>query len=212
MDHEEPITGHESSTRKREREVAQSKHKQGSQSHKSSRRSSQTTEGDRKVSPGNSSSPEHLIYIEDADKPSVAAVKVPKIPPRSIKREAATAKDTKDTSQPLGSKASDSLWELISGNSAVNGSGHVGSDNGDKSHGSDRSSSTCERAPTHKVKKNSRKMRGTFVDLQPTIPGIRQQLTIPTLMPHFENDFWRIYGNKLRVFGIEGEQICDLND
>ena len=31
-----------------------------------------------------------------------------------------------------------------------------------------------------------------------------------TLMPPFSSDFWRVYGNKLRVFGtVEG--VCDLN-
>lgn len=29
------------------------------------------------------------------------------------------------------------------------------------------------------------------------------------LIPRFESEFWRIYGNKLRVFGTE-ERVCDL--
>ncbi|KAI9872401.1 MAG: hypothetical protein M1830_001690 [Pleopsidium flavum] len=30
-----------------------------------------------------------------------------------------------------------------------------------------------------------------------------------TMMPHFESDFWSVYGNKLRVFGTV-ENVCDL--
>jgi poly(A)-specific ribonuclease len=29
-------------------------------------------------------------------------------------------------------------------------------------------------------------------------------------MPRFEGDFWRVYGNRLRVFGTE-EGVCVLN-
>ena len=32
----------------------------------------------------------------------------------------------------------------------------------------------------------------------------------PSLMPSFDSDFWKVYGNKLRVFGTR-EELCDLN-
>lgn len=37
------------------------------------------------------------------------------------------------------------------------------------------------------------------------------QPKISTMMPQFESGFWRVYGNKLRVFGTV-ENVCDLNN
>ena len=35
------------------------------------------------------------------------------------------------------------------------------------------------------------------------------ELKAATMMPQFDSDFWRVYGNKLRVFGTV-ENVCDL--
>lgn len=60
-------------------------------------------------------------------------------------------------------------------------------------------------------RQDGRIKRGTFVDRKPSLPGLPVTLNIPSLMPHFENDFWRIYGNKLRVNGTV-EEVLDLAD
>ena len=39
----------------------------------------------------------------------------------------------------------------------------------------------------------------------------KQDLTIPGGMPRFGSDFWRVYGNKFRVFGTQ-EGVCALDD
>jgi poly(A)-specific ribonuclease len=38
----------------------------------------------------------------------------------------------------------------------------------------------------------------------------KQENKVPSLMPPFECDFWRVYGNKLRIFGTE-ERVLDLD-
>ncbi|CAK1364884.1 hypotheticalsprotein [Cercospora beticola] len=38
-----------------------------------------------------------------------------------------------------------------------------------------------------------------------------ENVTIPDGMPKFGSDFWRVYGNKLRVFGTQ-EAVCSLDD
>jgi hypothetical protein len=50
---------------------------------------------------------------------------------------------------------------------------------------------------------------GFFIDWNPKIMNRTTKLKIPMFMPHWGNDFWRIYGNKLRVNGTQ-EEVCML--
>lgn len=69
---------------------------------------------------------------------------------------------------------------------------------------------TSQRTQAQKPKQDARIARGTFVDKKPVAGIQKKELVIPTFMPHFANDFWRVYGNKLRVNGTV-EEVCDLN-
>ena len=173
-----------------------------------------------------------FLTPEDELEPSVlAAVKAPKNTRQDTKRQAAAVKETlAETSRRFApSRASDSLMELVTGGQDPWSTGSGNSGNTDENTvaaqaatnsiaadnsangGSQVSFSIAERDRSRKANQDARVINGIFVEGGDPGESASAKLAIPTFMPHFENDFWRVYGNKLRVNGTV-EEVCDLSE
>ena len=148
-----------------------------------------------------------LAPVEDLDAAVLQAVKVPKTSLREIKRQNVAARKTlTEISHEPFRRESHGLRELFEGSQAA----AAVQIEGIKATHSGRTVLPFEH---FREERHARKILGTFIDQRPRAKnGSRPRPTsASTFMPHFGNDFWRVYGNKLRVNGTD-EEVLDLND
>ena len=151
-----------------------------------------------------------LAPVEDLDAAVLQAVKVPRTSLREIKRQNVAARKTAtEISHEPFRKESHGLRELFEGSQAA----AAAQIEGIKATHPGRVVPPFERTRDFREERHARRIQGTFIDQKPRKKdGSRPGLAgVSTFMPHFGNDFWRVYGNKLRVNGTD-EEMLDLND